>query len=96
MTYVVCATWVARAGEGPTVASALTRLAPASRDEPGNIAYVVHRGLDDPNVFFLYERYADRGAYEAHLASEHFRRALGEASDALASRERTFYETWEV
>lgn len=30
-------------------------------------------GIDDQNKFFLYEIYSDAAAFDAHLASEHFK-----------------------
>jgi quinol monooxygenase YgiN len=50
----------------------LPELISASRREPGCRMYLVHRGIDDPRVFFFYEQYDDDAAVEAHRASEHF------------------------
>ena len=94
--YVVCATWVAREGEEERVAAALRRLIGPSREEPGNLVYQLHRDPDDPRRFFAYEQYVDRSAYDAHLASAHFRRyALDDAIPRLERRERSFFVTWE-
>jgi quinol monooxygenase YgiN len=96
MTFVVAATWTARPGEEGAVADALAQLASASRAEPGMVLYQPHRDPEKPNVFFLYEQYVDRDAYEAHTASEHFKQfALGEAIPRLERRERVFWETWD-
>lgn len=96
MAYVVCANWTAREEEIDAVANAVPTLAAASRAEPGNLTYVVHRSPEDQRVFFLYESYVDSDAYEAHLASSHFQRALTDVIPLLESRERQFYETWAV
>lgn len=85
------ARWTARAGEEERVAGALAKMLEPSRAEAGCLVYVPHRLLADPTVFVLYEEYVDEAAYEAHMASEHFRRhALEEAIPLLASREREF------
>ena len=90
MTVVLAVTWVAREGESGAVAELLRRMAPLSRAEPGCLQYEVHRDRDEPNTFFLFERYADQEAFDAHSASEHFRElVLGEAVPRLASRQRT-------
>lgn len=97
MTFVVAATWVARAGEEAAVAAAIGQLVEPSRSEPGNLLYQPHRDPEDPRTFFLYEQYVDQDAYEAHAASRHFRiHALDDAIPRLESRQRSFYETWEV
>lgn len=97
MPYVVTAKWTARAGEEERVLEAIRELTPLSRAEPGCLVYRPNRDPEDGRVFFLYEEYADEGAYRAHGESEHFQRlALGEAIPLLESRERQFYETIET
>ena len=64
---------------------------PLSRAEPGCLQYDAHRDRDDPNSFFLFERYVDEAAFDAHGASPHFQElVLGEALPLLAARERRF------
>ena len=90
MTVVLAVTWVAREGERDAVADLLRRLMPLSRAEPGCLQYDAHRDPDDPDGFFLFERYADEAALEAHQASAHFRElVLEEGLPRLSSRQRT-------
>ena len=97
MAFVVTAKWIAREGEEEKVAAAIQKLVGPSRAEPGMLFYQPHRDPEDPRVFFFYEQYVDRAAYEAHGASEHFKQhGFGEAIPLLESRERGFYETWDV
>lgn len=42
--------------------------------EPGNLAFAVHRSVDDPNEFWLYETWTSIEAVEAHESGEAFRR----------------------
>jgi quinol monooxygenase YgiN len=42
--------------------------------ERGNLAFGVHRSLDDPNEFWLYETWASAEAVEAHESGAAFRR----------------------
>lgn len=94
MAFVICATWTARTGEEDAVARAICELEVETSREPGNRLYIGHRSEGDPAVFFLYENYVDRDAFEAHLASDHFRRlALEYAIPRLESRARTAYIT---
>ena len=89
MMVVLAVTWVAKDGESDAVAEVLRKLMPLSRAEPGCLQYDAHRDPDDPNTFFLFERYADREAFDAHAASAHFQElVLGQALPLLASRER--------
>lgn len=89
MTVVLAVTWVARDGEADAVADLLRRLIPLSRSEPGCLQYDAHRDPEDSSTFFLFERYADHEALEAHAASAHFQDiVLGQALPLLASRER--------
>src|SRR4051812_40903547 len=96
MSFVVTAVWTALDGEEDKVAEALAQLVGPSRNEPGNVLYQPHRDPADPRRFFFYEQYVDQAGYEAHGASDHFKRwGLETAIPLLASRERWFYETWE-
>lgn len=91
MAFALIARWTAEEGEEDAVAAALSQLVEPSRAEPGNLAYVVHRDADDATRFVIYERYVDEAAYEAHGASEHFRRhAIEDGIPRLRSREREF------
>ena len=54
------------------MAELLRQLMPLSRAEPGCLQYDAHRDPDDPNAFFLFERYVDQEAFDAHAASAHF------------------------
>jgi quinol monooxygenase YgiN len=76
VTYVVVATYNVKEGEGEHVAAALRAMVEPTRAEPGCRFYEVHRSLEDPLVFFLYERYDDQAAFQAHAASEHFARHI--------------------
>jgi quinol monooxygenase YgiN len=94
--YVVIARWRARAGEEDAVARAFEEIVPASRAEPGMVAYQVHRDPADPAVFTIYERYRDEAAYQAHIDSEHMQRlGFGDAIPRLEGREREFLVVWD-
>jgi quinol monooxygenase YgiN len=90
MTVALAVTWVAREGQRDAVTDLLRRLMPLSRAEPGCLQYDAHRAVDDPDMFFLFERYVDEAALEAHAASPHFQElVLQDAVPRLVSRQRT-------
>ena len=56
----------------------------ATRNEPGNLWFEWSRSLDDPGEYVLVEAFAD-GAAEAHVGSDHFKKATSELGQYLAS-----------
>ncbi|GAA3475783.1 putative quinol monooxygenase [Streptomyces yanii] len=88
MTYVVVARYRTQAGAENTVLSLLDTMAAASRKEPGNLAYQVHQGTEDPQAIVLYEEYASEADFTAHCATPHFQEiVLGEVVPLLESRD---------
>ena len=69
---VLAVTWVAKEGQEEKAAEILRRLTEASLREPGCLMYAVHRHRDNPRQFFLYEKYKDEAALEAHRQAPHF------------------------
>ena len=57
------------------------------RDEPGCHQFDVCRDPDAPHRIFLYEIYDDRIAFEAHLASSHFRNFDTATTDMVVSKD---------
>jgi quinol monooxygenase YgiN len=94
LSYVVCATWKAKPGEEAAVMDLLGRVARATNEEPGCELFWVHRSLDDPATFFLYERFASEAAFETHSASDHVRRYVLE--DALQRLDKRHRERFEI
>lgn len=47
----------------------------ASRAEPGCISFDWYRSGEDPNLWVLVEMFRDAAAGEAHVQSEHFKKA---------------------
>jgi quinol monooxygenase YgiN len=82
-----------RAGCEEAAADCLRRLAEATRREPGNLLYLVHRAVDDPRLIFIYEQYRTAADHAAHRATDHFRLHATEGLMTLAeSRTATVYE----
>ena len=97
MTFVVAAKWVAKEGQQEVVADAISQLAVHSKNEVGNIEYIVHRSIEDERIFFFYEVYESEDGYRHHTSSKHFVDiAINRAIPMLESRERNFYNVWNV
>ena len=56
-------------------------------DEPGCHHFEACRHPDAPHRIFLYEPYDDRAAFEAHLASSHFRNFDTATADMIVSKD---------
>jgi len=55
------------------------------RDEPGCLRFDVHRVVDDPNRFVLYEIYRDEAAfYEEHRAAPHYAAFRAASAECIA------------
>jgi quinol monooxygenase YgiN len=60
-------------GQGDYFEKEFRQLQPKVLKDPGAIAYVLHRAIDDPNKFFFYEKYKDDAAVKYHTSTEHFK-----------------------
>jgi quinol monooxygenase YgiN len=92
VSLAVAVTWHARPGTEERLEAILTEMSAWTRAEPGCLIYQPHRSLESPGVFFIYERFVDEAAFNAHLAGEDYRRlVLDEAVALLEHRERSVY-----
>jgi quinol monooxygenase YgiN len=70
--FTVVAKLRAAKGKGDTLAAFLVEQASAVRqNEPGCLAYRVHRSTTDPELFLFYEMYVDEAAFALHQKSQH-------------------------
>ncbi len=65
----------------------------ATRAEPGNLWFEWSRSLDDPAEYVLVEAFRDGEAGSVHVNSDHFKRAMRELPQALASTPRIISQT---
>jgi quinol monooxygenase YgiN len=94
MSFVLVARLTALDGKEDEAVATMRELAEATRQEPGCELYIPTQDPENPRSLLFYEQYVDKGAFEAHGASEHFQRlAVGKLFELLESRERGFYET---
>ena len=91
--YVVTVEFDVRAEMAPAFRAAMIANATASRrDEPGCRQFDVCADPAEPASIFLYELYDDRAAFDAHLASDHFRRFDEETRDWIAGKAVRLFE----
>ena len=76
MAYVVAAKWRAHPGKAERLLEVIQEMTPPSRAEAGCLFYQAQRSESDPDLFFLYEQYAEEAAYHAHMDTEHFTRLV--------------------
>ena len=68
-------------GRGDEFEQEFKKLAPKVLNDPGAITYVLNRGINDPNKFFVYEKYESQEALKYHGSTPHFQ----EFSKAIAA-----------
>lgn len=69
-------------GKGDAVETEFKKLVPMVLKDPGAIAYALHRAVDDPNKFLVYEIYENQAALDYHRQTEHFK-AFGLATKGM-------------
>ncbi len=70
--------------EDEAMAAFLGMVEKTEANEPGTVAYVLHRLQNDPSELVFFEAYADDAAFKSHMGSEHMkvmRAAFGELFD---------------
>lgn len=68
---ILHARFTARPEHLAAVERLIAGLAADVHQEPGNVDFTVYQETDDPCRFFVFERYADREAFETHLAADY-------------------------
>lgn len=63
--------------------------------EDGCARFDICQDESAPEFVFLYELYSDRAAFDAHLASDHFKNFDSHVGQMIVAKEiRTFNEVW--
>jgi quinol monooxygenase YgiN len=73
---VVVAVFRARQGHEPALEDALRAMLQPTRREPGCLNYDLHRGHDDPGLFFFHETWVSADHHAAHLKTPHVQHLL--------------------
>ena len=66
-------------------------LATKVRQDPGVITYVLHRMIDNPSKFFIFEQYVDQEAIQFHTSTIHFQEYRERTAHMVKDREVGFY-----
>ena len=73
-------------GKGDVFEKGYRELAPKVLGDPGAIAYILHRDLNDPCKFFFYEKYEDEEAIKYHSSTQHFKDFFKEMGPIMIGR----------
>lgn len=63
----------------------LVALAAKTRQETGNLRYVLHEVANAPGHFVIYEQWKSQAALDFHLAQDHFKEFAADAPALLAT-----------
>jgi quinol monooxygenase YgiN len=74
----------AASGQGDDVEKEFKKLTPKVLKDPGAVMYIVHRAVDDPDKFLVYEQYENQDAFKYYGQTEHFK-AYKEATKELVT-----------
>jgi quinol monooxygenase YgiN len=92
--YAILARFTVQPGKMDEVIGYLNQASIPSLAEPGCHLYIANRDRSDADVLVMYEQYTDEGAFQAHLASDHFSELVaGKVVPLLIGRRR---ETFDV
>src|SRR5947209_19529671 len=80
----VAAIYVVQPGREEEAAEDLRRLAAVTRKEPGNLLFAIHRSLEDPRQFMVYEQYRSQADLDAHRKTPYYRRYAVEGLQKIA------------
>ena len=88
---VICALITTAEGKGDEYQEKFKGLAAKVRKDPGAITYVLHRKIDDPDQFFVFEQYENEEAIKYHASTEHFNAYRQETADIVKGHQVGFY-----
>ena len=72
---------IAKPGKEQIVQDLLYSLTLKTRFEPGCISYDLHRGIDDPAAFMLFENWKGQAGVDAHMATDYFQSFYAQVND---------------
>ena len=81
--YIVTIGFRARAGKAADLERELRNRVPITRTEAGVLDYRLYRSTTDPNLFFLFSRYASEKSFDVHLYQPYSLSMLAEFEELL-------------
>lgn len=67
------------------VKSITKELIDQTREEDGNLSYELYQDIDNPQIFSFIEEWQSKEALEAHMGTDHFKKALPELESISAA-----------
>lgn len=77
--------------QGDAYQKAFQKLAAKVRKDPGVITYSLHRMINNPSKFFIFEQYVDEEAIQFHTSTMHFQEYRKITAPMIKDREVGFY-----
>ena len=77
--------------QGDAYQKSFKELAAKVREDPGVITYVLHRMIDNPSKFFVFEQYEDDEAIKFHGSTLHFKEYRKTTAHMVKDRDVGFY-----
>ncbi|WAL58952.1 putative quinol monooxygenase [Thermocoleostomius sinensis] len=83
MSLTIIAKLKAKAGAEEHLYQELRRVIPLTIAEAGCITFDLHRSLDDPSLFMIYENWTDRAVWEDHMQTEYIQAFQTNTKEAI-------------
>jgi quinol monooxygenase YgiN len=77
--------------QGDAYQQAFQELAANVRKDPGVITYVLHRMINNPSQFFVFEQYENEEAIQFHTSTTHFKEYKKITAHMVKDRNVGFY-----
>jgi quinol monooxygenase YgiN len=88
---VSIAVLTAKAGMRERLRHELLTLVEPTRQEPGNLDYVLFELRDEPGTFYMREAFVSQAALDAHCATDYFQAFANQADELLAEPLRLIF-----
>lgn len=83
MELTIFARFHAREGSAAAVEAAIREVVAPTRAEAGCLSIEAYRSAREPQLFHIYSRWTDEGAFDAHAASPHTVRFLAKVQPLI-------------
>jgi quinol monooxygenase YgiN len=83
----------AQPGKRDDLVNAMKKLLDNAETESGTEQYILHTDNKDENILWMYEKYVDQSAVDAHMGGEVFKAAGPDLAPFLGGRPEIFFLT---
>ena len=77
--------------QGDAFQQSFQELAERVRKDPGVITYTLHRMINNPSKFFVFEQYEDEAAIKLHTSTSHFQEYRKKVAHMVKDRDVGLY-----